>query len=122
VSELLVGIALAALSGITFLAYKHPKAYGQLFVALILTLVGIEIGTLAWDSSISKAHKIALSYIVPEKLDEASKAITDEEILSSAPYVYYGIVALAAYFVFLRYLFPFLLNEDKAVPKESDKQ
>jgi hypothetical protein len=67
VSELLVGVALAALSGITFLAYKHPKAYEQFYVALFLTLVAVEIWAVACDSSISKAHKIALAYVVPDK-------------------------------------------------------
>lgn len=33
--ELLVGLALAFATGITFLAYKHPKAYAQIHPLLL---------------------------------------------------------------------------------------
>jgi hypothetical protein len=43
------GIAVAAISAVTFVAYRHPKAYVKLQLSLILAMLVVACGVMIWD-------------------------------------------------------------------------
>jgi hypothetical protein len=113
VVQLLVALAVAALSGISFLAYKHPKAYAKFYLPLMILFLAIAYGDIIWDMSISDAYRMALPYIEIGKMNEATQAIRDEELAVKVPYLLLIVTGLPCYFLFLAVL-PYLLVEDTA--------
>jgi hypothetical protein len=108
--ELIVGLVLAGASGMTFLAYKHPKAYAEIYGALIIGItggLGFVIGIYVGGSAMFK-HLIPL---IPTNQTEAATKAAD---VATPDLVLIGSLYLAAlgYLLFLR-LLHFLLKEDQ---------
>ena len=55
--SLTVGLVLAAVSGLTFFAYRHPDAYGRLYGAAMGSVAVLYIGTVIWDVSMSYTYR-----------------------------------------------------------------
>ena len=99
--KLITGLILAAISGITFLAYKHPKAYDKLFQPLMFSSLGLFIALSSYWLGWSAGH-----------------TSTDHDAFPfSFVWIYVGYAASYIYFKFLAML-PQIL-EDK--PKKKDE-
>lgn len=119
---LLSGIGVAALTGITIFAYKHPNAYGKLLLPLSMILFVITFALVVWNLSNLDAYNTAIHYIPYEKLDEARVAIIDRSPQVTFPYLLLAMIGLVLWLAFLHYVLPHLLSEDNVVKKENDKQ
>ena len=105
-------LCVAALGGLTIIAYRHPKEYQKLYLALIIilimslwTMVAFNIGvhwsqSVIWDSNIFEYNNAT------KATDAISKAEIPEWIMGVLP------VALIAYIVFLS-TFKYLLTDDE---------
>jgi UDP-N-acetylmuramyl pentapeptide phosphotransferase/UDP-N-acetylglucosamine-1-phosphate transferase len=103
-------LILAAISGLSYLAYKHPKAYSRLYIPLCLigvialALIGI------WDTALSVAQE-HLKQSLPAEQSEISKAVLSGLTVSFGwtmlcAFVYILIIAVLLFL-------PNLLEEDK---------
>src|ERR1700730_3820736 len=95
-------IAVPALSGLTFLAYKHPKAYEKLGFGLFMILLPTIVVSFIWGLSNNFAYTAAIPYIPSDKIAEATKAINGERLLSVPLFV--SLCLLAGYLLFFWYL------------------
>jgi hypothetical protein len=116
VEQLVAGIGVAAISGITFLAYKHPDAYKKVFIGLFVIFASVMVGLVIWDLSNLYAHLAAIHYIKIDKLEEAKKTVRLQSPLYVIPYLGCTILGIIIYISLLSCL-PALLGEDKAVKK-----
>lgn len=109
-----------AISGITFLAYKHPKAYDKL-AAPVAVLLACFLGFgLIWNASNTSArYKVsgALGYI--GEADKKAEAAIDEDAWSSQLLLI--IFGGVAYLVFLATL-PLLKKLDDEPDKKTEKE
>lgn len=74
--KLISGLMLAALSGLTFLAYNHPTSYAILYKYLTGILVLLYIGLVIWDGGVRTTHMRLLPLIESEKFDNADDVIS----------------------------------------------
>lgn len=85
---LLVPLLIAAISGLAYLAVKHPAVYEKLF-GRVYFISGIVFGALLiWSGSISWAHTTLLQFIEPEKHASAKASI--EAITIPVPRMNWG--------------------------------
>ena len=104
------GLILAAVSGITYLAYKHPPAFRKLMFLLIPLLLATHVIIATWAMGISRAYVKLYPLIDHSKWNEA-----DAVINSITPsWTLTGVIFLScyAYLGFLAVL-PLLINEKK---------
>ena len=104
------GLLLAAVSAITYLAYKHPTAYGKIYWPqsalnlIILTVIG------SWMIGVQHAYTQVIPLVEPSKLPQVQEAISRSMdrwwVIFAA---YFGITL---YLTFLSYL-PKLLEQEK---------
>lgn len=114
---LITGLALAAVSSITYVAYKHPSAYRKLYQPLtwlsltILSVIGI------WTFGAQSAY----TQLIP--LIEASKFHQMEEALSRITYRWWVVFAVCVganlFLLLLSYLPKLLEKELEEEKKES---
>jgi hypothetical protein len=71
---LTTSIALMAISGISFLAYKHPKGYNKLYPFILGFLFATLAVMLSWDFAIQTATVKLTPFISPDKVDQAIKS------------------------------------------------
>jgi hypothetical protein len=100
---------LAAISALTFLAYKHPRAYQKMFRLLSVCYIAIVVSALAWHLGVFAVGKAMFSYIEADKLKEA-EALASNYLI--APWMLPTALAVYVYLAGLLWL-PLLLNEDK---------
>jgi hypothetical protein len=112
-------ILVPALSGLTFLAYKHPKAYDTLWLVLNIILIVVFVGANICDESNTYAYTAVIPYITSGKFAEVNKAVSDQKLLSGA--IYLLAIVLACYLLFLHFL-PSLLGEDKPGKEKIDNE
>ena len=72
---LVSGIALAIISGLTFLAYKHPNAYRKMHTPLVAALCLVTIGGMIWFSAVSYTFETMMEFTPLDKFEEASQKI-----------------------------------------------
>jgi hypothetical protein len=72
--KLFSGLVLAALSGLTVLAYKHPAAYSKVSLGVIIGLVCVMIGCNIWNTAVG----VAYSKLVKHLKDDAWRAANEE--------------------------------------------
>jgi len=108
--KLLSGIVVGALTGLTYLAYKHPEAYQKrIYWMIVGPLFLFMIAATIWSAGVLSAYAVLISLIVPDKLGAAHEAI---EILKPWPATWtHGVilVILVSYLGFLGAL-PHILN------------
>lgn len=114
----LSALALAALSGVTFIAYKHPSGYRKISTKLFIAIVALIWGLMIWNASSEITFVSVKKYIDEEQLEEA------EAIAFSIGYIKYWVYAilgiLAIYIVILDFL-PNILGIDDD-PKGGKKE
>jgi hypothetical protein len=102
IENLMVSLGLMFISGITFIAYKHPDLYndklsGRLNNACLVFL----LGAISYNATINITFNTLKEFIIPESLDKASLA---KESLRIPLYIFALPVALWAYSFFLTWL------------------
>ena len=94
------GIILAALSGITFVAYKHPEAYSKLYWWLLALSALANVAGTAYDVGISDAiHALSMA----KSMDAAQRVLAVDAIgpRSLPGWIYAVLWGLVLYFLFL---------------------
>lgn len=74
IDKLLVGLALAFVSGITFLAYKHPTGFAKLFPWLMGTTTTLYAAFFGASVGAGRAYDALKTFIPTDKAGEASRA------------------------------------------------
>jgi hypothetical protein len=101
---LIVGLILAALSGITVIAYKHPRGYGRIF-SLLVTLASCTAVMLIFWWALEISSTTALIGGLVEKLPtEPLRAISPYVVNQATAWSHIG-VCLVIYVATLAYLF-----------------
>lgn len=68
---LIAELLIAAVSGLTFLAYSHPNAYQKIARVIMVILIVITAGICIWDISSQQTYAILASSIAPTKSHDA---------------------------------------------------
>lgn len=116
VETILSGLAIAAIAGITVIAYRHPKGFEKLYVALAIVIASIVGAILSWNFS-NHTAQIAISSISIESYYELRDKI---EAKAVPVWVIGAFGVLYLYLMFLYYL-PTILNEDDPEKKDEPK-
>ena len=123
---LLSGLVLAAVTGVTFIAYKHPTGYQRLF-ALISTLGGavifLLVGYVAGEVSYAIGYLTQMLKDAPETPIKSVDDVINSLDTAIARFNRGLLIAVIAwgYFVFLTYL-PKILAEEEKKPADSGGQ
>lgn len=114
------GVALAAITGITYVAYKHPKEFGRLYLYISAIMLICIVIMATWNISIS--YTIRTIYD-SGKLDSEHKLIihdiTDVEMIPLWAFVLFTPIGL--YLMFLTTLPYWLLKNDTPQQKRDQK-
>lgn len=116
--KLLPGIAIAALSGLTFLAYKHHHAYVRLANLLLGVMALAMLGLLIWDTSIFVTHR-GLRDLIPLEKQIAALEARDQMYLLSWWFAG-GYIAIFIYVQFLVWGLPWLLGDEQPPEKQGE--
>lgn len=116
--NLLIGLIISATTGITFIAYKHPKLFiDELLQIIINTLFFAIMGTIIYDYGASSAHHELMPFTKVEKLVEIGQAV------DKITFGFYGIgsgSAAVLYILFLNWLSSHMISQtsdpDETVP------
>ena len=109
--KVLIFFALAALSGLTWIAYKDHAAYARLAPVLVVIFLLIYIGTIVWDASATYTFWELVPYISSEKLREARAA--QRSLLIWNSWVPLAVIGSNAYLSFLLWGMPWLLRDGR---------
>jgi hypothetical protein len=108
----LATVGVAALTGLTYLAYRHPNAFGKLALPLIISIFIVIVGNAVWDVALDATYNALQGFIPPEKT-AAARAVTAAKHV--AFWVTPGLLVLTLYLIFLQSL-PRLLKDDAPRP------
>jgi len=114
--KLLSGLALAALSALTFVAYKHPAGYQRLAKPIRWIVQAILLAAMIWDVSSMRTLNNLYQFIDMSKLNDAKAAVDNIQILNG--YVFGAYIVGMLYLEFLCFL-PEILGDEKP-PKSKD--
>lgn len=106
----IVGLLLAGVSAISFVAFKHPNGYARLFPYLIGVATALFVGMTVWQVAIEAMWTSLDAHLVSESRNEASSA--KEQL--SLPYLWAALtyVAVVAFLWVNLKLPPFLQHSD----------
>jgi hypothetical protein len=110
--KLLPGLVLAALSGLTFVAYRHPSAFHYFSIPLVILLPAISILATAWDTGADHAYSKIMKFIKPDDWKAADQAVDKMKLMSAWNHFY--VFVLLLYVILLTYL-PRLLGDYQPV-------
>jgi hypothetical protein len=115
VGTLFGGFAVAAVSAVTFVAYKHPRAYAKLYLWLCGANFAGVMGMVIWNfSNLATSNTILRSGLSPDKIAATESIINITEI--PAWWIFLG-GFVAFYLLFLTSL-PYWLIEQEDPNKE----
>jgi hypothetical protein len=106
--KLIPGLVLAILSGVTFVAYRHPAAYIYFHAALVGALVLGIMAVSVWEFGTTVAYSRLIEFIKPESRSDAHKKIEKLRLIKG--WTWAAFFGLILYLQFLSYL-PRLLGE-----------
>jgi hypothetical protein len=110
VGKIVAGLAVGAFSGLTFVAYKHPRAYSQLGIVLLILLMFCSVGVLIRQLTIYAAESALIgSGLVPQ--DKIHQMQDVMEALQLPPWISASILGATIYLVFLLSLPRWLLEK-----------
>jgi len=116
--KLITGIVLAALSGLTFLAYRHPRAYISVAVPIHGVMFLGWVAGMAWDIGNLHGFHLAESYVDNfQKSHDARMALESTKLLTGP--ILLCLVGVWTYMTFLFFL-PRILGEDSPPNEQSD--
>lgn len=105
---LLSTLALAAVSSITFIAYKHPAAYRRLYMPIFALITIAVCGLLGWEAGNAAGFEAAIKFVPKEQVAAATVAASAFRV--SPGMVTLGFLLSGAYLAFLLNL-PHILSE-----------
>ena len=108
--KLIQGIALATLSALTFVAYKHPEGYQRLAKPIRWVVPAVFIAAVIWDVSSMRTMGNLYQFIDGAKLNDAKAAAENTQFLNR--YIFGAYLAAVLYLEFLAFL-PQFLGEEK---------
>ncbi len=112
------GLLVTLITGITFLAYKHPTAFSRfLYWPLFFVLLSASVGIGAWNGSVTETLAALKDIIPPTQLHVATFKTQELKLASWYSWVF---PIAVIYLVFLLWL-PHLLSEDKEKEKPKDE-
>ena len=102
----LYGLLTACITGLTVLAFKHPKGFSRLFPYLMGLATAVFVAVTVWHVAIELTWTHLLPHIVPQKVREAKEAIGTLRF----PYVWVAVsyLSVAAFLLIILKLPPFL--------------
>lgn len=112
---LTTSIALMAISGLTFLAYKHPKGYNKLFPFILGLVFVVMTAVYSWDGAVHATTLKLTNYLKPDKSEEAIKSIKDL-LLSSGSFSLFS-TGFMLYMSFLLFLPNIIEHRDDKKPE-----
>ena len=106
----LIALGAAAVSGITFLAYKHPDFFQKEFSnkILIVSMVIFAAGALH-DTGVGSAHQALIPFLKEGMENELQEALTSAK---TADYVYLASLGSLLYGMFLSWLAEHMKKEN----------
>lgn len=102
-------LIVAFITGITFLAYKHPVAFKRLYFPIFVVLLVLGVGFGSWNAAISAALT-ALKEFIPS--DQFQAATLKVHGMDAPTWYLWAFMAATIYLGFLLWL-PNILEEDK---------
>jgi hypothetical protein len=97
--QVLVGLLLAGISGVSFIAYKHPSGYAKINPYLHYgSLVALVIGA-TWNVAIDSSWIAIAKFFAPENREAAYQASLGLKL--PYPWLFIGCLGATAYFLFL---------------------
>lgn len=94
------GVAVAAISGITYYAFKEPDGFGSLFNLLVGAAMLVATGVITWTAALKSAYK----ELVPVLNEEQTAAALEIFVGLSVPGWWLGAwISLLAYLFFLAF-------------------
>ncbi|HSS63297.1 MAG TPA: hypothetical protein VLS27_02620 [Gammaproteobacteria bacterium] len=111
----LYGLLTACITGLTVLAFKHPKGFSRLFPYLMGLATGLFIAVTVWHVAIELTWTNLLPHLVPQKVREARDAVSTLRF----PYVWIAIsyLSVVAFLWIILKLPPFLQVAEKDRPR-----
>jgi hypothetical protein len=104
----LASLAVATVGALTFVAYKHPRAYQKLLQVLVVVGLGISLSCLTWDICIVTSEStLARSGVLPK--DKVNEIL---DTLQLPIWVNIAILGAILYLMFLL-TFPYWLKENE---------
>jgi hypothetical protein len=111
--KVLPALFIAAISALTFLAYKHPKGYQKISLAINVTYGVAVTSALTWHLGSYFTYEAIIPFLEASKIQEA-KAVANSYLIPS--WILFVGCATSAYMTFLLFL-PKLLGDDKPIDK-----
>jgi hypothetical protein len=109
-AALISGLAIAILTGLTILAYRHPAGYKKLGIALMAILtVGI-FAILLWDSAIEATVNELRTFFKDGSALQVGEAVTKIQIPMSWAF---GIWAGSLFYLMFLFFLPDILGLEK---------
>ena len=105
------GLLLAGVSGVTVVAFRHPRGFARLFPYLIAAVTAVFVGFSIWHVAIEVAWLNLVSYMERESIAAASAA--KEALHFLYRWIAFWYVGVIAYLWMMLRLPPFLQTTDK---------
>jgi len=77
INEIFAGLIVLSVSGITFIAYKHPTVYEKIYGYLMVLAFVIFFGFCIWDIAIQTTDPIITNFVQPDKQNIARNALNE---------------------------------------------
>lgn len=111
-SPLIIGLIISALSALTFLAYRHPKSFSKLYLALCFVLLSGYAIVSVYNNALNSALKSLSTLIPAPALAKAHESIRSLAIDDSVGVMFF---LAGAYMSFLLFL-PMLIDHGETKP------
>ena len=108
--ELSISFGLAALSAITFLAYKHPTAYKKISSYFQAAVTIVYLSVMSWDAALTLSLSTLRPFLIVDKTKEAETAIAGMQTPFLATI---GLFLVAILYLFALDFLPYLLKEEE---------
>lgn len=108
---LAISVFAITLTGITAVAYRHPRAYRErVFLPIWLTVFGAQMLYGVWVLGVMRGHQLVMRFIRPEQFNDASSVIAAETPLFYWSLIFIGV---STYLIALKYLRKVLDYQDE---------
>lgn len=79
-TELWAPLVIAAITGLAFIAYKHPTGFKRINLPLVALSLIIFVSMMIWNVAISKGYTAIMLFLDPAKFEKASVAVKDIQV------------------------------------------
>ena len=119
IEKLIISLILMFISGVTFIACKHPELYQDKFYGKLMSAtLAIYIGSALYDFGVSNAYNELTGLIKEELLAKAGETMED---IKYSNYVFIGFLPTIAYWFFLSWLADNMMQKTKKSAAEEGK-